>query len=114
LDSLRAVILLAVLFFVCACSSESERVARYCIRWEEAVSSASNCPQMATNLRAFARSWQAYVWSDVGEICEQTTACLPCKEAAREMLVRCGQSIELADVIEEFKVSTTLRRRARE
>lgn len=112
MDSLKKTILLAALFLFCACSSEAERVARYCTLWDEAVRGAANCEQMAQQVGELNGAFHGYVWGGAQDVCAQTTACLPCKAAAREMLARCAQDGSFAQTLGQFHVSRLLRETA--
>ncbi len=43
------------------------------------------------------------------DICSNTTACLPCRSAVREMLARCGTEDEMKPVLHRMHFSKSLR-----
>lgn len=82
-------------------------MAEFCLSFVQITENSHNCPQLAADLSAFLDAPHPKLKND--QICAQTTACLPCREAVRTMLQTCGHAPEMRPVLDRMQFSKTLR-----
>lgn len=89
------------------CRSDADRMAEFCLRFDEIVKSSSDCSVMSKQVDELLDPPQPMLRER--NICSSTTACLPCRSAVREMLVRCGTEDEMKPVLHRMHFSKSLR-----
>jgi hypothetical protein len=82
-------------------------MAEFCLNYEKAVKEAANCKDMADRLDALLSPPQPRL--NDRRLCADTTACLPCRVAANEMLKQCGYDEEMRPIFERMHFSKSLR-----
>ena len=94
-------------FLLSGCRSDADRMAEFCLRLAQEVDAASDCGDMAARVGAVLDGDQPALRQL--DVCEATSACLPCKHAARVMLVRCGTDDAMRPVLDRMHFSQALR-----
>ncbi|MCL2326742.1 MAG: hypothetical protein FWC40_09650 [Proteobacteria bacterium] len=101
---MRAYSMVILAFVVFGCRSEADRLAEYCLSLEAMVVASEDCEAMAQALHGL----PAGTYYD-GDLCAKTTACLPCRKGAVEMLRRCGASESFRPLLDAWHFSAALR-----
>ena len=99
--------LFLVCFFVAGCRSDADRMAEFCLSFDSAVDAATDCADLAGRVDALISSDMPRFRRD--DVCSTSTACLPCRQAVRKMLVQCGYDEALRPVLDKMHFSRTLR-----
>ena len=94
-----------VLAGLTGCRSDADRMAEFCLGFEQAVKT-ENCQEMAKNMDVLLAEPQPRLRDP--SICEESTACLPCRVAVREMLKKCGQDEEVSAMMKQKMHFSTL------
>lgn len=89
------------------CRSDADRMAEFCLNFDDAVKNAQSCEEMSANVDGLLKKNQPRLRER--SICLDGTACLPCKQAVRIMLGECGNDPVLRPVLDEMNFSRTLR-----
>ena len=90
-----------------SCRSDADRMAEFCLNYETAVKT-EDCAEMAANMNQLLAEPQPRLRDT--SVCEETTACLPCRNAVREMLKKCGQDEAVLEIMKnQMHFSTALR-----
>ncbi|MBQ8035815.1 MAG: hypothetical protein IJ268_02375 [Proteobacteria bacterium] len=92
---------------VCGCRSQADKMAEFCLGFDEAVQGSSECAEMAKKLTEHLDAVQPKL--NDHDLCTETTACLPCRKGVRDMLTRCGHDPALRPVFDRLHFSKTLR-----
>ena len=98
---------LLLLFGLTGCRSDADHMAEFCLNFEQAVKT-DDCQEMAKNMDILLAEPQPRLRDNA--ICEDTTACLPCRVAVREMLKKCGQNEAVSNVMKQNMHFSTLLR----
>ena len=98
-------------FFLVGCRSDADKMAEFCLSFEQQVTNAQTCQEMAQSLGN--ELDKRIVLYDT-QICASTTACLPCKKASIALLGRCGQDPDMRPVLDRLNFSDTLRQSTQE
>ena len=99
-------IFLLLSLYICGCRSDADRMAEFCLQFE-AATHGSDCEQIAHDLGALLDAPQPALRD--AHLCERSTACLPCKRGARDLLRLCGQDPSVRAELDKMHFSTTLR-----
>lgn len=100
-------LLIMTLLGVCGCRSQADRMAEFCLGFDEAVQSSKDCEEMAQKLTKHLDGVQPKL--NDHDLCKETTACLPCRTGVRDMLTNCGHDPALRPVLDRLHFSKTLR-----
>ena len=100
-------VLIITLFGVCGCRSQADRMAEFCLGFDEAVQSSKTCEEMAKKLTDHLNGVQTKL--NDHSLCTETTACLPCRKGVRDMLTQCGHDPAMRPVLDKLHFSKTLR-----
>ena len=90
-----------------SCRTEADKMAEFCLSFEQITQNTEDCTQMATQLDTFLQSPHPKLKDD--QICANSTACLPCRQAVRKLLQTCGHAPEMRPVLDKMTFSKTLR-----
>ena len=104
---LNLLILLWMTLCLCSCRSEADRMAEFCMHFEEATNGTEDCAVMAQRLTTLLESPQTYLKDTA--VCETPKACDSCKRGAHKMLRLCGHDEAMKPVLSQMHFSTTLR-----
>lgn len=99
---------LLALILCSGCRSEADKMAEFCLNFDAEVKASSDCRDMANRLDRLLAPPQPQLKNR--NICSDTTACLPCKSAAREMLKQCGYDSDMKPILAKMHFSNTLRK----
>lgn len=102
----RYLVMLTAFFFV-GCRSDADKMAEFCLNFENAVNRSEDCAQMASLIQK--ELDKTVVLYDT-TLCETTTACLPCKKASRRLLSECSHADEMQPVFKQMNFSKALSR----
>ena len=91
-----------------ACQSDADRMAHFCLDFEKAVNVSEDCAVMAEAVSRHLDAPQPKLRDRY--LCEEGTACLPCREAVRRMLKLCGTSDTLRPVLDRMHFSSALQK----
>lgn len=105
---MRFIPLLILLLLTLGCRSEADRMAEFCIRFDAEVRDASDCRDMSLRLAQLLSPPQPQLRDT--DICTDTRACVPCRNAVRDMLKRCGYDPEMKPILDQMTFSNTLRK----
>ena len=83
-------------------------MAEFCIKYDTEVNASADCHDMTGRLKDLLSPPQPH-FRDT-DICADTKACVPCRNAAREMLKRCGYEPEIKPILDQMHFSDTLRK----
>ena len=100
--------IIAAAAMLTGCRSDADRMAEFCLMFDNVVQNARNCEQMSVNVGHLMRNLQSKLRER--NVClNGTTACSPCKKAVRTMLGQCGNDPALRPVLDEMHFSESLR-----
>lgn len=88
------------------CRSDADRMAEFCLQFDNIVQTASSCHEMSENLEHMLDAPQPQLKDR--SLCASTTACLPCKNAVRTMLGQCGSEPDMKPILEKMRFSKAL------
>jgi hypothetical protein len=89
------------------CRSEADQMAEFCLSFAQITETHTDCPEIAKQMTVFLNASHPKLKDD--QICAQTTACLPCREAAKKLLQSCGHAPEMRPVLDRMHFSKSLR-----
>ncbi len=92
-------------FFLCGCRSDADKMAEFCLNFEAIVVEASDCVRMS---EALGHELDRHIVLYETNLCEKTTACLPCRKAAQKLLSECGQDASMRPVLDRMQFSKTI------
>ncbi len=104
------IFLTLLLMGLSGCRSDADQMAEFCLNYEKVIHT-DDCDEMAKRLDQLLAEPQPRLRDN--SVCEETTACLPCRVAVREMLKKCGQNQAVSDIMKQkMHFSTMLREQA--
>ncbi|MBR4986494.1 MAG: hypothetical protein IKY83_12230 [Proteobacteria bacterium] len=98
---------LVCILCVFGCRSQADRMAEFCLGFDEAVQAASDCADMAKRLEQHLD--RVHTKLNDHALCTDTTACLPCRKGVRDMLTQCGYDPAMRPVLDRLRFSKALR-----
>lgn len=108
---IRLFILCLIVPCLSGCQSDADRMAEFCLGFVKAAEDArGDCAQMAQSIQNLIGENNATIRQT--DVCQTTTACLPCRKAVRLMLSQCGTDKDFRPVLDNFHFSDTLRKSA--
>ena len=105
-------ILFILTLCLCSCRSEADRMAEFCMHFEEATDGTEDCTVMAQRLTALLESPQPYLKD--AAVCDTPKACDSYKRGAHKLLCLCGHDETMKPVLSQMHFSTTLREQKHE
>lgn len=101
-------ILIIAAWTLTGCRSDADYMAEFCLNFDKTVSLAGDdCSDMAQRLTHFLDDSHTKIADH--EVCNHSTACLPCQSAVNRMLRHCGYDEALKPIYQRMHFSKTLR-----
>ena len=107
----RALFFFIPMLLFSGCRSEADKMAEFCLQYAQIVETHTDCRHLASAMTAFIEAPHPKLRD--GKVCENSTACLPCRKAARDMLKSCGYAPEMRSVLDKMQFSDALREAAK-
>lgn len=92
-------------FFVLGCRSDADKMAEFCLQFEAAIEESGDCNAMSEALKAVIDQ-RIIIYEP--NLCESTTACLPCREGTRKLLSMCGSDPAMRPILDRMHFSHVL------
>lgn len=103
------IFLMILAAWLCGCSSSEEKVAAFCVSWDQAVQGSEDCAGMSAEVdRVYETFGQTWIRSQ-SSIPDDSSAWVPCRKAAADMLGRCGYDAAMQDTLKRFQFSNVLK-----